>query len=167
MSIVSTERFLLRPPEEHDFDVYARFFADGAASQFYGGPLRKDQAWRVLAGHVGHWHLRGYGLWMIVPKNGSSAVGGCGFAWPEGWPRRELTWWILPEARGTGCAVEVSRAVIRHGYESYGWPLVETHMKDENAAARGLVRKLGGRKIAREEFPDGVTRSVFELPYPD
>lgn len=164
MHSLHSERFLLRPPEAQDLGVYRTFFSDAEASRFYGGPLRDDQSWRALAGHVGHWHLRGYGLWMIVPKQGGSAIGGCGFVWPDGWPRRELTWWLLPEARGTGTAVEVSRAAIKHAYDSYGWSLVETHMDDANEAARKLVQKLGGKVIAREVFPDDKTRSVYELP---
>ncbi|WP_428648451.1 GNAT family N-acetyltransferase [Roseibium sp.] len=167
MHSLETERFILRPPEESDLPVYRRFFSDGDASGFYGGPLRDDQAWRVLAGHLGHWLLRGYGMWMIAPKGGGVAVGGCGFVWPDGWPRRELTWWLLPAARGTGAAVEVSNTAIRHAYDSYGWPLVETHMDDLNHAARKLVLKLRGQEIARESFPDGKTRTVYRLPRPD
>ncbi|MES0810228.1 GNAT family N-acetyltransferase [Roseibium sp. SCPC15] len=166
MHSLTTERYTLRPPQAEDFALYRSFFADGEASRFYGGPLREDQAWRVLSGHLGHWQLRGYGMWMIRRKDDNLALGGCGFVWPEGWPRRELTWWLVPQARGQGVAVEVSKAAIRHAYEAYGWPLVETHMNDDNAAARGLVLKLGGREIAREKFPDGLERSVYELPRP-
>lgn len=36
-------------------------------------------------------------------------------------------------------------------------------MKDENAAARALAIKLGGEIIAREIFPDGIERDVFEI----
>ncbi|MCV0424478.1 MAG: GNAT family N-acetyltransferase [Roseibium sp.] len=166
MHSIETEQFVLKPPKEGDLPVYRAFFSDREASRFYGGPLRDDQSWRVLAGHLGHWHLRGYGMWMVVPKNGKAAIGGCGFVWPDGWPRRELTWWLMPEARGTGAAVEISNAAIRHAYDAYRWPLVETHMDDSNHAARKLVLKLGGREIAREEFPDGKTRSVYQLPRP-
>lgn len=167
MHSLETERFILRPPASEDFPAYRAFFADADASHFYGGPLREDHAWRVLAAHRGHWHLRGYGIWMIVQKEEHTAIGGCGFFWPEGWPRRELTWWLLPQARGTGAAVEVSTAAIRHAYDSYGWPLVETHMVDSNQAAQKLVRKLGGQEIARETFPDGQSRTVYRLPPPE
>ena len=164
MHSITSPRYTLRPPRAEDFPVYRSFYADAEASAFYGGPLREDQAWRVLAGNLGHWLLRGYGMWLIEPKAGGSILGGCGFVWPEGWPRRELTWWLFPEARGTGVAVEVSEVAIRHAYDDYGWPRVETHMDDANLAAQGLVRKLGGEPIARERFPDGKTRTVYALP---
>jgi len=84
--------------------------------------------------------------------------------WPEGYPRSELTWWIVPTARKQGYAKEASIAVINFGYNNLGWSLVETHMNDENSPARHLVESLGGEVFAREKFPDGHTRDIFKLP---
>lgn len=91
-------------------------------------------------------------------------IGGCGLWWPEGYPRSELTWWIIPSARRNGYATEASKAVIDFAYQKLGWDMVETHMNDENVAARKLAEALGGTVIARETFPDGLTRDIFHLP---
>jgi len=159
-----TERLILRAPSERDFPAYEAFYADPEMSRFYGGPLRADGAWRRLAMDRGHWALRGYGMWSIERRSDGLAIGGCGFWWPKGWPRKELTWWLLASAQGAGFATEASRAVIGFGYDELGWDLVETHMTDENQAARRLVVRLGGTVIARERFPDGLERDVFSLP---
>jgi ribosomal-protein-alanine N-acetyltransferase len=37
-------------------------------------------------------------------------------------------------------------------------------MQDENQEARMLVLRLGGAKIGRQKFPDGIERDVFHLP---
>ena len=161
---LETGRLLLRAPVAADFGVYRDFFADAAASDAYGGPLSADRAWRVLATDLGHWSLRGFGRWSVVEKQSGRMVGGCGLWWPEGYPRHELTWWIIPEARRHGYAIEASRAAVRFGYRSLGWPVVETHMNDENEPARRLAEKLGGRIIARETFPDGIARNIYALP---
>jgi len=163
---LETERLLLRAPEAADYPVYRDFFANAEASQFYGGPLDADRAWRVLATDLGHWALRGYGRWSVVERATGLMVGGCGLWWPEGYPRSELTWWIIPAARRNGYALEASRAAVNFGYSVLGWELVETHMNDENIAARQLVEKLGGTRILREAFPDGVDRDIFALPRP-
>jgi len=160
---LETERLLLRAPREDDFPIYRAFFADAKASRFYGGPLGDGQAWRVLASDLGHWALRGHGRWSIELKASGHMIGGCGLWWPSGWPRSELTWWIIPPARRKGYAVEASRAAIRFAHETLGWPLVETHTDDNNAAARALIAKLGGSLIAREAFPDGQWRNVYAL----
>lgn len=161
---LTTERLVLRAPEAADFSVYRDFFGDAEASHFYGGPMEADRAWRVLATDLGHWALRGYGRWSIVEQASGAMVGGCGLWWPEAYPRSELTWWIIPSARRNGYALEASRAAVRFGYDTLGWELVETHMNDENVAARLLAQKLGGVKILRERFPDGLERDIFALP---
>lgn len=161
---IETERLVMRGPVASDFPVYREFFADAEASAFYGGPLDADRAWRVLAADLGHWALRGYGRWAVVEKSSGQIVGGCGLWWPEGYPRSELTWWIIPQARRHGYAFEASCAAVRFGYRHLGWNLVETHMNDENEAARHLAEKLGGSVLTRERFPDGLERNVYALP---
>ena len=159
-----TERLTLRPPRASDFATYEAFFADADASAFYGGPLDTAQAWRVLAMDFGHWALRGYGRWVVESKTTGEAFGSCGLWWPHGLPRSELTWWLLPHARGSGYATEASLAAISFGYDVLGWDLVETHMNDNNLAAVRLVERLGGTVFTRETFPDGIARNVYKLP---
>lgn len=161
---IETERLTLRAPEADDFSVYRDFFADAEASRFYGVPMDASAAWRVLAADLGHWALRGYGRWAVVERASGTMVGGCGLWWAEGWPRSELTWWIVPAARRMGYATEASRAAIGFGYRTLGWDRVETHMNDANSAARHLAEKLGGRVVARECFPDGLERDIYALP---
>ncbi|WP_321337010.1 GNAT family N-acetyltransferase [uncultured Cohaesibacter sp.] len=163
---LKTKRLLLRPPSEQDHEAYCAFFCDGEASHFYGGPIDALAAWGKLARDCGHWHLRGYGQWTIVLQKSGAIVGSVGFSWPTGWPRPELTWWIGSSWRRQGFAKEASTTAIAFGYNELKWDMVETHMKDENTAARSLVLSLGGEQFAREEFPDGISRDVFRLPRP-
>lgn len=162
---IETNRLVLRALGAEDFSVYERFYADAEASAAYGGPMNSGAAWRRLAIDLGHWRLRGFGMWAVVVKGSGQMVGGAGLFWPQGWPRSELTWWIVPEARRNGYAFEASRAVVDFAYRELGWSQVETHMNDENVAARSLALKLGGRVIAREVFPDGLSRNVYALPH--
>lgn len=161
---ITTERLRLRCPKEEDGDAYVRFFSDKEASHFYGGPLSELSAWKVLGYALGHWHLRGFGMWSVETVEDNSFVGACGLVAPRGWPRPELTWWITPEHRRQGFAQEASRAVIAFGYDTLKWDMVETHMNDDNEAARKLVVSLGGEIVARELFPDGLSRNIYKLP---
>lgn len=160
--ILTTPRLSLRAPEARDLNAYASFFADQRASHFYGGPLRRDQAYGILCRDIGHWALRGFGKFVI--NRDGAPLGGCGIVHPEGWPSHELTWWLLPEARGTGIAQEASRAVLGWARDSLGRDQVETHFRDENIAARRLTETLGGRKLRRETFPDGIARDIWAIP---
>jgi hypothetical protein len=44
----------------------------------------REQSWRHLAFLVGHWKLRGYGMWAVEEKETGTFVGRIGFADPEG-----------------------------------------------------------------------------------
>lgn len=162
-----TQRLILRAPEELDLPTFIEFYADGDGSYFYGGPKSVEGARDDLASIRDHWTEKGYGVWAIEQKLDGKMVGVCGFQWPTGWLRRELTWWLLPSAQGQGFATEASLASIDHAHREYKWDLVETHMKDANKPARRLVERLGGKVIDRLEFPDGFTRNIFAFPHPD
>jgi [ribosomal protein S5]-alanine N-acetyltransferase len=109
--------------------------------------------------------VQGFGVWALQRRGSGDLVGVCGFWQGKGWPR-ELTWWLLPAARGAGLAHEASQAAVAHAYEVFGWPDVETYMSDENKSARALVRRLGGVHTGRRAFPDGAERDVFRIPLP-
>ena len=162
---IETKQFKLIPPSKDCFDVYQRFYTNGNASKMYGGPLTKEQAWARLKADLGSWYLLGYGVWVIQSKLDQKYLGTCGFWKGKDWPR-ELTWWVVPDARGKGVATEVSIAAIFHAYNKFNWQSVETYMNDENLAARSLVLKLGGVKIDRQQFPDGLARDIYKIPNP-
>lgn len=164
---LETKRLTLRAPQESDFSAYEKFYGDAEASKFYGGPKPSLGAWNKLAADLGHWHLRGYGMWALELRESGGFIGACGLVWPEGWPRSELTWWIAPEARQKGFAKEASRAAINFGYDVLKWDFVQTHMMDDNLAAKALVLSLGGVPIARETFPDSFDRDIYKLPKAD
>lgn len=163
---LETDRLRLVPPSATCESAYEQFYTDASASHHYGGPLSPGQAWARLAADLGSWHLQGFGVWAIETREQEpSIIGTCGFWQGRGWPR-ELTWWLLPSARGRGIALEASKAAVRHAYRSFGWPSVHTYMNDDNSAARALVLRLDGQLLRRQRFPDALERDLFAIPPP-
>jgi [ribosomal protein S5]-alanine N-acetyltransferase len=160
---LTTARLLLMPPTKVCADAYERFYTDADASRAYGGPLTAAAAWTRLSADFGAWYLQGFGVWAVQRKAEADIVGVCGFWQGKGWPV-ELTWWLLPEARGQGLAKESSLAVVAHAYSAWNWDAVNTYMNDDNVSARALAQSLGGKKTARQVFPDGLERDVFRIP---
>jgi len=62
---LETRRLTLRVPNESDFMSYRSFFQNPSLSLFYGGPLSEQETWKQLAQDIGHWHLKGYGMWSL------------------------------------------------------------------------------------------------------
>ncbi len=160
---IKTPRLALMEPSKDAFNAYLVFYSDLVASQMYGGPLTKGQTWARLKADIGSWYMLGFGVWVLKEIDSDRVVGTCGFWKGCDWPT-ELTWWILPQARGKGYAIEASKAAIDHAYNQFNWCSVETYMNDDNIAARNLAIKLGGIKHDRRKFPDGLERDVFIIP---
>lgn len=162
---IETQRLRLTAPAVDCEQAYEQFYTDAEASAAYGGPLTSAAAWTRLASDIGSWQLQGFGVWALHHKASAQVVGVCGFWQGRGWPR-ELTWWLLPAARGQGLALEASRAVVAHAYRSFGLSEVQTYINDSNVAARALVSRLGGEHCGRRGFPDGLQRNVYLIPPP-
>jgi [ribosomal protein S5]-alanine N-acetyltransferase len=160
---LETPRLLLQPLSGESAPMYEAFYTDASASREYGGPISAAAAQARLASDISAWHQRGFGVWAIRRKQENDLVGVCGFWQSNGWPR-ELTWWLLPAARGHGIAKEASCAAVEHAYRHFRWSTVETYMNDANSAARALVLRLGGVKTERRLFPDGLERDIYRIP---
>ena len=165
IATLETPRLRLIPLTTGCADAYERFYTDEQASKAYGGPISAAAAWTRLCADLGAWHLLGFGVWAVQRRVEGDVVGTCGFWQGKGWPR-ELTWWLLPQARGLGLAKEASIATVAHAYRVFGWPEVQTYMNDGNVTARRPVLSLGGVRVARQAFPDGLDRDVFRIPMP-
>ena len=99
--VIETERLRLTALDERHFEAYASMLADPSSTRFVGDgePLDRMNAWRSMAMLLGHWQLRGYGMWAIELKDSGEFVGRVGLHRPEGWPDLELGWMLKPSQR--------------------------------------------------------------------
>ncbi|WP_224813631.1 GNAT family N-acetyltransferase [Hasllibacter sp. MH4015] len=142
---LETERLILRAPEARDLDALAPFVMSDRAS-FVGGGSDADRgdAWRVLATLSGHWHLRGYGVYVIVPKGSDTAIGSMGPWNPEGWPEPELSWTIWDAAaEGQGFAFEAMIEIRRYVYDVLGWDTAVSYIDPANTRSIALAERMG------------------------
>lgn len=85
-----------------------RFLGDGT-------PQPRPLAWRAVAAMIGHWELRGFGLWALEEKNSGAFLGRMGLWEPDGWECPEISYALATHARGHGYASEGARAVLAYG----------------------------------------------------
>ena len=92
--LLETPRLRLTALTERHFDDYARMLADAESTRWIGDgqPLDRMNAWRSMAMLLGHWALRGCGMWAIELKDTGEFIGRAGLMKPEGWPDLELGW---------------------------------------------------------------------------
>jgi RimJ/RimL family protein N-acetyltransferase len=104
-------------------------------------------AWRNLAMMVGHWSLRGYGLWAVEERASGALVGRVGFWNPDGWPGFELGWMLRRSFWGNGYATEPARAALRFAFTQLHQPQVISLIHPDNAASIRVAERLGERRL--------------------
>ncbi|WP_415921768.1 GNAT family N-acetyltransferase [Tateyamaria sp. SN6-1] len=139
---LTTPRLTLRAPRIDDFDAVAAFYAS-PRSEFVGGPISAELAWRTLAQEAGHWVLRGFGRWTVVETATQTPVGIVGLWCPEGFPENELGWDLFEGATGKGYATEAATAARQHAYDTLGWRTLISLVAHENHASRKVAQRLG------------------------
>src|SRR3954464_2346785 len=106
---LETPRLILRGVEASDFDAFAEMMADQEVAHFITMDRKAQDrmdAWRTMAYGLGHWTLRGFGMWAVVEKASGRFIGRIGPNYPEGWPDTEIGWSLARPAWGKGYASE-------------------------------------------------------------
>ncbi|WP_308917693.1 GNAT family N-acetyltransferase [Jannaschia sp. LMIT008] len=139
--VIRTRRLVLRAPEPSDYPDFKATFTS-YRSRFMGGPLNPYEAWMLYAAEIGHWEIRGFGMWMIHAADDDRTLGMAGGWQPAGWPERELAWIVFPGASGQGYALEAVHAVRGHLYRT-GWDGAVSYVDPKNYESRLLCDRLG------------------------
>lgn len=110
---LTTSRLILRSFSDTDLKEFAAMLADPEVMHFKNGgrPATWDESWRGLVNVMGHWVLRGFGLFAVENRETGTFVGAVGVIRPEGWAGTELTWTVCCHACGQGYATEAAAAV--------------------------------------------------------
>jgi RimJ/RimL family protein N-acetyltransferase len=151
---LETERLRLTAFGERHFEAYASMLADASSTRFIGDgePLDRMNAWRSMAMLLGHWALRGYGMWAVELKDSGEFVGRVGLHNPEGWPDLELGWMLMPAQRRHGYATEAARAALEFAFARVGATRAISLIRVENTASEKVARRLGGRQATTIDF---------------
>ena len=146
---IETERLVLRRPAEADADALVAVFDAEVVRYLDGHVPSRDDLWRSIATWLGHWELRGYGMYTWVEKTTGTVVGRGGLWYPSGWPQIEVGWTLGRAHWGRGYATEAGRAVLetaRHGLRLKR--LDAGHFIDNPASGR-VLEKLGFRPVGK------------------
>ena len=164
---LETERLRLTAFGDRHFEAYAEMLADASSTRFVGDgqPLDRMNAWRSMAMLLGHWALRGYGMWAVELKDTGEFVGRVGLLNPEGWPDVELGWMLVPEHRQQGYASEATSAALHFAFNSLGLERLISLIRLDNVRSERVARRLGGRQGTTIDFL-GKATLVYSY-YPD
>jgi RimJ/RimL family protein N-acetyltransferase len=164
---IETERLRLRGWREDDLDAYAEMMADPEVTRFVGGVQERSDAWRGMASILGHWALRGFGLWAVERKHDGVLIGRVGVQYPEGWPSTEVAWTLGRPYWGHGYATEAAKASLDFGFQTTRLPKLISLIDPENHASWRVAQRLGytkGGKGTITIFGKSYELDIWEMP---
>ncbi len=155
---LSTERLLLRAFKKDDLDPFASMVSDIEVMQratYDGTTMTRTQAWNWLCFMLGHWHMRGFGIWGIEESSSGELIGRIGLQFLDSFDDVELVWMLAASAWGKGFASEGARAVIDFGLNRLALPRIAAVIRRENKSSIRLAERLGmemEKEVVRQEI---------------
>lgn len=163
--VLTTDRLILRAPQADDWPAW-QGFALGPRSRWIGGPLQAPgQAWRAFGHVIGHWVLRGFGMFMVQERDSGAAIGLVGPWRPDGWPENELGWSLFAAAgEGRGYAHEAALATRDFAARQLGWTTAVSYILPANDRSAALAQRLGAARDADAAHPGTEPCDVWRHP---
>lgn len=163
---IETKRLRLTAFNDSHFNSYAAMLADPACTHWVGDghTLDRMNAWRSMAMLLGHWQLRGYGMWALEERATGTFIGRVGLMCPEGWPDIDLGWMLHPDHRHHGYATEAGEAALQFAWETLRVPRVISLIREGDESSLGVVRRLGAEYIEDINFIGPTTRVFAYYP---
>lgn len=151
---LETARLMLRAFKEEDAEAYHQCCSDKAVMKYIGkgATLDIEASWKQITFFLGHWELRGFGMWAVESKAAGQFVGRIGFHQPQNWPGLEIGWLIRKEDWGKGYATEGAELALDYGRQSLNLKNIISLIHPLNNASIKVAEKIGGKLVEEIEF---------------
>ena len=139
---LSAGALALRPWQDADAPELVRAYDDPDIRRWHCRSLTLPEARAWIAFNAARWEQEAGGSWAVT-RDGSllGRVGLTSISLAEA--RAEVTYWVLPEARGRGVAPIALGAVADWAFAAVGFHRLELHHATANAASCRVATKAG------------------------
>ena len=142
---VETARLRLRAFCAGDLDAFAAMRANPEVVRYLGTgrPATRIDAWRMMAGFLGQWALRGYGVWACEKLEGGAFIGSVGIFEPLDWPEPEIAYSLDEPYWHRGFATEAAAAARDWLFAHLPHQRLASFIRPENGASIHVAERLG------------------------
>jgi RimJ/RimL family protein N-acetyltransferase len=156
MSLLETERMILREWRQSDRQAFARINADPRVMEFLPTPLSPEESDRFVERIERHIQDHGFGLSAAELRQDHSFIGYIGLAVPafeaKFTPCVEIGWRLSADQWGRGLATEGAREIIRYAFEVLKLDALVSFTVPANLRSRRVMEKLGMTRDPAEDF---------------
>ena len=156
MSILTTERLILRPWLPEDLEPFARLNADPRVMEYFPSTLSREESNQVAERRENGFLKNGWGKWAVSVPGVSDFIGYIGLARIEHpyhfAPAVEIGWRLAFDYWGRGYATEGAKAAIKYGFDKVGLSEIVAFTTVQNMRSRHIMAKLGMHRAPEDDF---------------
>ncbi|WP_225844117.1 GNAT family N-acetyltransferase [Streptomyces albus] len=157
MTVLRTDRLLLRGWRDSDLGPWAALNADPEVREHFPDVLTREQSEASAARFRADLDRRGWGWWAVEVRATAEFIGFAGLdPVEESMPFTglEAGWRLARPAWGHGYATEAAMAVVTFGFETLALPEILAITTAANHRSRAVMRRLGMTHDLAEDFDD-------------
>jgi RimJ/RimL family protein N-acetyltransferase len=147
MTVLTTERLLLRQWREADREPFAALNADPAVMEHFPRTLTRHEADALIDRHQERLIAGEPGLFAVEVRETGAFIGFIGLAVPAFetafTPCVEVGWRLARGAWGHGYASEGGRAALDHGFSTLKLPEIVSFTWEGNLRSRAVMERIG------------------------
>jgi [ribosomal protein S5]-alanine N-acetyltransferase len=167
LTILETERLILRPFRADDLDPLFAILGDPGTMRFYPRPYTRDEVRGWIDRNRERFDQTGRGLWAIVLKESKDVVGDCGVTDQEvdDVIEAEIGWHVERSRWREGIATEAAVAHRNRAFGELDLDHLVSLIRPENVASCRVAEKLG-MTVEKETDRAGLRHLVYSLTAP-
>lgn len=145
MTVLETERLVLRHMEAEDTDALAAVLSDPIAMQYYPHAFSREEVAQWVARWMASYDANAYGLYAMVLRKTGKVIGDCGHALQniDGKSEIEIGYHVRRDLWGHGYATEAARVLLRWAFDTLDLNRVQAETDTRNVASARVLEKLG------------------------
>ncbi len=149
MHILTTERLILRPYTETDFESFAQLHHDPKLkANTHARPMNRLQARDLFDGYRAAVSKDGFGMLSVRRRSDDADLGECGVWYRADAAAYTLRYTIRSEYWGQGYSVEAVRAVLADAFDAHGLKSVQAIAMHHNARSVRVLERVGFCQIS-------------------
>jgi [ribosomal protein S5]-alanine N-acetyltransferase len=162
--MIETQRLILRPAIEEDYESCKLIWADPEVKKFSGGPVSEEELKQAFYDDLEK--ARGdYGFKSVIVRDSGLHIGDAGLAQKDIESRQEVEvmYFFNKDFWGRGYATEAAQALVEYGLKNLGLKRIVALIHPENMASVKVAERAG-LSIERDVVTNsGNARKLYSI----
>ncbi|HSQ97527.1 MAG TPA: GNAT family N-acetyltransferase [Rickettsiales bacterium] len=163
LNILETENLVLRKLAKTDFRSFCKIHQSPVIMKYFdGGPKTLEQARERFNEIIEHQEKYGFSYYSIFLKDTDEYAGQAGLYYNYDMSVN-LCYAFLEEFQGKGYGTEAVVAVLKEGFEKFGFSEVTTMSSMKNQSSINLLEKVGGKMTREKTLFSGMNVLCYSI----